>query len=46
MLAWEPLGQRLLIEQVYDHQGNVGNGSVPLLVFDAWERALPRGPEV
>ena len=40
MLAWEPLGQRLLIEQVYDHQGNVGQGSVPLLVFDAWEHAF------
>jgi Fe-Mn family superoxide dismutase len=40
VLAWEPLGQRLLIEQVYDHQGNVGNGSVPLLVFDAWEHAF------
>jgi len=40
VLAWEPLGRRLLIEQVYDHQGNVGNGSVPLLVFDAWEHAF------
>ncbi|MGH9093102.1 MAG: superoxide dismutase [Acidimicrobiales bacterium] len=40
VLAWEPLGQRLLVEQVYDHQGNVGNGSVPLLVFDAWEHAF------
>jgi len=39
-LAWEPLGQRLLVEQVYDHQGNVGNGSIPLLVFDAWEHAF------
>jgi Fe-Mn family superoxide dismutase len=39
-LAWEPLGKRLLIEQVYDHQGNIGNGSVPLLVFDAWEHAF------
>jgi Fe-Mn family superoxide dismutase len=29
-----------LIEQVYDHQGNIGNGSVPLLVFDAWEHAF------
>jgi superoxide dismutase, Fe-Mn family len=38
-LAWEPLGGRLLVEQVYDHQGNVGNGSIPLLVFDAWEHA-------
>jgi superoxide dismutase, Fe-Mn family len=40
VLAWEPLGQRLLVEQVYDHQGNVGNGSVPLLAFDAWEHAF------
>lgn len=38
-LVWEPLGHRLLIEQVYDHQGNVVNGSTPLLVFDAWEHA-------
>src|ERR1019366_6307776 len=40
VLAWEPLGGRLLVEQVYDHQGNVGNGSIPLLVFDAWEHAF------
>lgn len=39
-LAWEPLGQRLVIEQVYDHQGNIGNGSIPLLVIDAWEHAF------
>jgi Fe-Mn family superoxide dismutase len=38
-LAWEPTGQRLIVEQVYDHQGNVGNGSGPLLVIDAWEHA-------
>ena len=40
VLAWEPLGRRLLVEQVYDHQGNIGQGSVPLLVFDAWEHAF------
>jgi len=38
-LAWEPLGQRLYVDQVYDHQGNVGQSSVNLLVFDAWEHA-------
>ena len=38
-LAWEPLGQRLVIEQVYDHQGNIGNATVPLLVLDMWEHA-------
>ncbi|WP_067479393.1 superoxide dismutase [Actinomadura hibisca] len=39
VLGWEPLGQRLIVEQVYDHHGNVGMGSTPLLVFDAWEHA-------
>lgn len=38
-LAWEPVGQRLVVEQIHDHQGNVGCGSVPLLVIDAWEHA-------
>lgn len=39
VLAWEPLGRRLIVEQVYDHHGNVGMGTTPLLVFDAWEHA-------
>ncbi|MEO3765394.1 superoxide dismutase [Streptomyces sp. B5E4] len=39
VLAWEPLGKRLIVEQIYDHHGNVGQGSTPLLVFDAWEHA-------
>ncbi|MFD5772778.1 superoxide dismutase [Streptomyces fungicidicus] len=39
VLAWEPFGKRLIVEQVYDHHGNVGQGSTPLLVFDAWEHA-------
>ena len=38
-LTWEPLGERLFIEQIYDHQGNTGQGGVPLLVIDAWEHA-------
>jgi Fe-Mn family superoxide dismutase len=38
-LTWEPLGERLFVEQIYDHQGNVGQGGVPLLVIDAWEHA-------
>jgi Fe-Mn family superoxide dismutase len=38
-LSWEPLGERLYIEQIYDHQGNTGQSGVPLLVIDAWEHA-------
>jgi superoxide dismutase, Fe-Mn family len=40
VLSWEPLGQRLFIEQVYDHQGNVGQSGQLLLVLDAWEHAF------
>lgn len=38
-LSWEPLGGCLLVEQVYDHQGNTGNSTVPILVVDMWEHA-------
>lgn len=38
-LAWEPLAGRLVVTQVYDHQGNVPTSSAPLLVIDAWEHA-------
>lgn len=38
-LSWEPLARRLLVEQVYDHQGNTGNSTVPILVVDVWEHA-------
>jgi Fe-Mn family superoxide dismutase len=40
VLTWDDLGKRLLVQQVYDHQGNVGVGNTPLLVFDAWEHAF------
>ena len=39
ILTWDSLGQRLLIEQLYDHQGNLTAGSVPLLMLDLWEHA-------
>ncbi len=38
-LSWEPLGRHLLVEQVYDHQGNTGNSTTPILVVDMWEHA-------
>ena len=39
-LSWDPLGGRLLIEQIYDHQSNVGQATIPLLVIDIWEHAF------
>jgi Fe-Mn family superoxide dismutase len=38
-LTWEPVSQLLIVEQVYDHQSNVGQGAPPLLVLDMWEHA-------
>jgi superoxide dismutase, Fe-Mn family len=38
-LAWEPTGERLVVEQIYDHQGNIGQAATPLLVLDSWEHA-------
>jgi len=40
ILAWESLGERLIIEQLYDHQGNLAAGTVPLLLLDMWEHAF------
>jgi Fe-Mn family superoxide dismutase len=38
-LTWEPLSERLLITQIYDHQSNLNQAGVPLMVIDAWEHA-------
>jgi len=40
ILAWESIGQKLVIEQLYDHQGNLATGTVPLLLLDMWEHAF------
>ena len=39
LAAWDPAGRRIVVQQVYDHQGNHGQGTVPLLAIDAWEHA-------
>jgi Fe-Mn family superoxide dismutase len=40
ILAWDALGQKLIIEQLYDHQGNLAAGTYPLLMLDMWEHAF------
>jgi Fe-Mn family superoxide dismutase len=40
ILAWDVLGSRLIIEQLYDHQGNLAPASIPLLMLDMWEHAF------
>jgi len=38
-LVWEPVGKKLLITQIYDHQSNLAQAGIPLMVIDAWEHA-------
>jgi superoxide dismutase, Fe-Mn family len=38
-LVWEPVAGRLLTTQIYDHQSNLAQAGIPLLVLDAWEHA-------
>lgn len=40
VLAWDPVGVRLVVHQVHDHHANIAVTSTPLLVFDAWEHAF------
>ncbi|SHX45954.1 superoxide dismutase [FE] SODA [Mycobacteroides abscessus subsp. abscessus] len=40
ILAWDSLGEKLIIEQLYDHQGNLAAATVPLLLLDMWEHAF------
>ncbi|MFC0673723.1 superoxide dismutase [Brachybacterium hainanense] len=39
VLGWDTTGQRPLIFQLYDQQGNIPVGIVPLLQLDVWEHA-------
>ncbi|BCN66658.1 superoxide dismutase [Rhodococcus hoagii] len=40
VLAWDPVGVRLVVHQLHDHHTNFAITSTPLLVFDAWEHAF------
>jgi Fe-Mn family superoxide dismutase len=38
-LVWDPVAHRLATLQIHDHQSDVTQGAVPILVLDAWEHA-------
>jgi superoxide dismutase, Fe-Mn family len=40
VLSYDSLGKKLTVQQVENHQSNLGIGTTPLLVFDAWEHAF------
>jgi Fe-Mn family superoxide dismutase len=37
--AWDPVGQRLITQQLRDHHAKLSITITPLLVFDIWEHA-------
>lgn len=40
VLAWDTIGERLVVLQLFDQQANVPIGVVPLLMLDMWEHAF------
>ena len=40
ILAWDSIGQKLVVFQLYDQQGNVPLGVVPVVLLDMWEHAF------
>ena len=40
MLVWDTLGGRMNINQLFDQQGNLPAGQIPLLQLDMWEHAF------
>lgn len=40
VLSWDPIGRRLVIQQLFDQQGNTAQATIPLLQLDMWEHAF------
>jgi Fe-Mn family superoxide dismutase len=38
-LVWDPITRRLGTTQIHDHQSEITQAGIPLLVLDAWEHA-------
>ncbi len=39
ILAWDTIGERLNVMQLFDQQGNVPVGQIPVLMLDMWEHS-------
>ena len=40
VLSWDPIGSQLVIQQLFDQQGNTAQGTIPILQLDMWEHAF------
>jgi Fe-Mn family superoxide dismutase len=40
VLSWDAVGKQLIIQQLFDQQGNTALGTIPILQLDMWEHAF------
>jgi len=40
VLSWDPVGARLIIQQLFDQHANTAQGTIPVLLLDMWEHAF------
>jgi Fe-Mn family superoxide dismutase len=40
VLSWDPVGKRLIVQQLFDQQANTAQGTIPVLQLDMWEHAF------
>jgi len=40
VLSYDPVGAQLVIQQLFDQQGNTAQGTIPVLQLDMWEHAF------
>jgi Fe-Mn family superoxide dismutase len=40
VLSYDPVGSQLVIQQLFDQQGNTAQGTIPVLQLDMWEHAF------
>jgi Fe-Mn family superoxide dismutase len=40
VLSWDPVGKRLIIQQLFDQQANTAQATIPILQLDMWEHAF------
>ena len=40
VLSWDPIGEQLIIQQLFDQQSNTAQGTIPVFQLDMWEHAF------
>jgi Fe-Mn family superoxide dismutase len=40
VMSYDPVGAQLVIQQLFDQQGNTAQGTIPVLQLDMWEHAF------